>query len=124
MTDNTHDDEPMTFNDRIENAEHPGTITTEEAISGSDRAIEWYNDAVWYAARLFVESGRDHDAVADALIAVYEGDANERLWDVPDAQSEHDPERAAAIDEIGLSVFQATSAMQQAGKHLADEVTE
>lgn len=109
-------DPPSDAESSLLSAEHPGDLDMQEALSGSQAAKDWYNQAVWYTARLYVESAQEHDAVKEALL-----DEEAGIADPQTAMKRCDPGRHELLDDLGLSAFQGLSAEKTAARYLREE---
>lgn len=79
----------------------------------SDEAKERYDQAYRYATRQFLEAGDEHEEIADAAVAFVNAEPDEtaeRREAFRYALQEHDPDRWAEVQSLGLSMFQGSSA--------------
>lgn len=74
---------------------------------------EWYNEAPYVAARLMVETAREHDEFRQRLVEADEGG-------VALSMDEYDEERGKKLNSIGLSMFQGTTAERLARSKLTE----
>ncbi|AGM11525.1 hypothetical protein M199_gp141 [Halogranum tailed virus 1] len=115
-----------TYQEKVDEALSPERLadlkpSTEELFENTYRATVWYNECVWTAAALFVQSADDSDMfrrafLTEAQVSKQVGDMQVEVDAWRDTMAKECPELYEDLNAIGLSAFQGGSAEQVARK--------
>lgn len=128
----------MSYQDKVESALSREQLDelkpgNEEMFENTRRATTWYNEAVWTAARIFVEAAEESDEFREPFVSneqkekeVDWGEGTETIevdaW--RDVMQEEVPEYHEQVMGIGLSAFQGGNAEKVARRVLEDDSKE
>ena len=106
-------EDPFPFKPSYEESEEMkvGPDEIDDITTFAEANREWYDAAPYVAARMFIETAREHDEFREKLLEDDEFGAGH-------AMAEYDGERMERLNSMGLSAFQGGSAENIARKRL------